>query len=264
MTATLALALAIQWAAYYAEAVPPGGFAGFNLLVLDNDSHPDLKPLVQSGKTILGYISIGEVENVRGHFKEVKAEGLLLGENKNWPGSYFVDVRDRRWTERVKGLVRQTLQKGFQGVFLDTVDDAQFLESTEPNRNKGMNDAMARLILEIRKTFPKAVIAVNRGYSILPKIAASLDYVLGECVLADYDSEAKTYRRIAPKLYREQVEILQSARRQNPNLRVLTLDYWDPRDSQGIRNIYREQRANGFHPYVSTIALDRLIPEPGH
>ena len=264
MSTSLALVLAIQWAAYYAEAVPPGGFAGFNLLVLDSDFHPELKPLIQSGKTVLGYISIGEVEDVRTHFKEVKAEGLLRGENPNWKGSHFVDVRDRRWRNRVKALVREILKKGFHGVFLDTVDDAEFLEQTEPAKNKGMNDAMATLVIEVRKEFPGARIAVNRGYSILPKIAGSIDYVLGECVLADYDFQAKTYRRVPQELYKEQVQILQSAQRQNPNLTVLTLDYWDPRDTRGIAQIYSEQRRNGFQPYVATIELDRLIPEPRH
>jgi hypothetical protein len=43
---------------------------------------------------------------------------------------------------------------------------------------------------------------------------------------------------------------------------VFTLDYWNPEDAAGIRRIYRTERANGFHPYVATIKLDRIVREP--
>src|SRR5436305_4671086 len=85
----------VRWAAYYAAALPAGGFSGFQLLVLDSDSHPPLEPLTAS-RTLLGYISIGEAEQSRPYFERLKTEGLFVGENENWPGSFFVNVRDRR------------------------------------------------------------------------------------------------------------------------------------------------------------------------
>jgi hypothetical protein len=62
--------------------------------------------------------------------------------------------------------------------------------------------------------------------------------------------------------YRYQVDLLQAARKRCPSLRIFTLDYWNPDDRAGLRKIYRVQRANGFEPYVSTIALDRVVLEP--
>ena len=62
----------------------------------------------------------------------------------------------------------------------------------------------------------------------------------------------------------DKVEILQSAKARRPELRVMTLDYWDPEDPEGIRRIYRVQRANGFEPYVASIELDRIVTEPGN
>ena len=52
------------------------------------------------------------------------------------------------------------------------------------------------------------------------------------------------------------------SKRRNSKLEIFTLDYWDPADPAGIARIYREQRDNGFEPYVSTVELDRIIPEP--
>jgi uncharacterized protein (TIGR01370 family) len=260
----LAMLLAtVRWAAYYSGAEPAGGLSEFHLLILDSDSHPALAPL-SNGRTLLGYISIGEVENTRAHFNLAKAKGILGGENENWKGSFFVDVRNPWWTEQVKALTRQVLQQGFHGVFLDTADDAEYLEDKDNRAYRGMQDAMARLVLDVRREFPKIPIALNRGYSLLPKIGSSIDYLLGESVRADYDFDAKTYRRAPQKDYAEQVRILKNAKQLNPKLTILTLDYWNPRDAAGIARIYNEQRANGFAPYVSTIGLNEIIREPAH
>jgi len=63
-------------------------------------------------------------------------------------------------------------------------------------------------------------------------------------------------------LYREQVKLLQAVQKRRPGLKIFTLDYWDPADIAGVTRIYREQRANGFEPYVATVELDRIVREP--
>jgi polysaccharide biosynthesis protein PelA len=252
----------IRWAAYYSETQPAGGLTPFDLLVLDNEYFPPLQPLLKRGATVLGYISVGEVEHNRYYFKDVRAQGLLLGENADWKGSYYVDVRDRRWRDRVRSVVRETLRKGFTGVFLDTVDNAEYLEAKDPVKFRGMNSAMAALILDIRKEFPGIRIAVNRGFSILSRIAPAIDYELAESVYTTYDFGTRKHSLVPQDAYRQQVELLQAARRHNPRLQILSLDYWNPADRAGISRIYEAQRANGFHPYVSTIALDTIVEEP--
>ena len=252
------------WLVYYADTAPIEAFSKYSLVVLDADHHPPLGPLSARGKQLLGYISLGEVERYRSHFSEVEAEGILLRENDQWPGSFFVDLRDPRWTQRVIGeLVPAILRRGFDGLFLDTLDNARELEDTDPTRYAGMTKAAARLVRTIRLHFPTIKIMLNRAYELLPAVKRDIDMVLGESVFADYDFDNKDYRRVEAKTYRRQVSILQAAMARRPKLRIMTLDYWDPEDSTGIRQIYREQRANGFEPYVSSIKLDRIIAEPG-
>src|SRR5262249_34184681 len=154
------------------------------------------------------YVSIGEIEQTRGPFKTAKDKGVIAGENENWKGSFFVDVRSAWWVNQVKLAVRSALSQGFHGVFLDTVDDAEYLEDKDARAFRGMKDAMAKLILEVRREFPSIRIAVNRGYAILPKIESSVDFVLGESVLADYDFASKSYRRVPQNDYAEQLKVL--------------------------------------------------------
>ena len=154
----------MPWAVYYAADLPPTAFYGYDLLVFESDRHPPLEPLVDRGKKVLGYLSLGEVNENRPYFAEVKNEGLLLNENQNWKASYFVDVRDMRWTRRViDELVPAILRRGFQGIFIDTLDNPGHLERTDPKAYAGMADAGARLVRTLRRNFPRMTIVLNRG-----------------------------------------------------------------------------------------------------
>jgi uncharacterized protein (TIGR01370 family) len=253
----------IPWVVYYAAELPPNAFYGYDLVVFESERHPPLEPLVDRGKKVIGYLSLGEVNEVRPYFAEVKAENLFRGENENWKGSFFVDVRDPRWTKRVvEDLVPEILRRGFQGIFIDTLDNPGHLERLDPKANAGMVEAAARLIRTLRRNFPRMIIVLNRGYDLLPSVEREIDMVLGESVYTDYDFAQKRYGKVDEATYRQQVEILQAAARRQTKLRVLTLDYWDPNDPNGIAEIYRVQTANGFSPYVATVELDRLVPRP--
>ncbi len=253
----------VRWVVYYSDKAAPADFDAYTFLVLDRDYHPDISSLTQQGKILLGYLSLGEAERHRDYFDEVKNGGLLLGENPHWRGSYTIDIRERRWTERIiSRLIPALLRRGFDGVFLDTVDSPLHLERQYPRRYRGMSDAAVRLVRAIRRNYPQIKIMLNRGYEILPRVASDIDIVLGESVYTGYDFEKKIYQRVPQADYRRQVAWLKQAAGKNPALKVLTLDYWNPDDPEGIAAIYRIQRANGFVPYVATITLDRIIPEP--
>ena len=188
---------------------------------------------------------------------------MLLKENENWKGSYYVDLREPCWTTRVTGeLVPAILAQGFNGVFLDTLDNPIELEHSDPAKYRGMKQAAAGMVREIRRRFPRITIMMNRAYELLPGVEQSIDIVLGESVFATYDFSKKTYHLVDREEYLQQVKVLKQAKARRPALRVLTLDYWNPADTKGLTRIYREERANGFEPYVSTIELDRVIREP--
>ncbi len=253
----------VPWAVYYADRAASQEFSAFRLLVLDSEHHPPLAPLAADGKILLGYISLGEVESHKPYFAAMQREGILLQENENWKGSFSVDVRDRRWPARVLDLlIPQILNAGFAGVFLDTLDNPAHLERTDSKKYAGMTAAAAALVGAIRRRYPTIPIMMNRGYELLPQVEADIDYELGESVFAAYDFRTKRYAAVPPAQYRQQVQMLKAAGRRQKTLQVFTLDYWNPADGTGVERIYQEQRKNGFSPYVATIDLDRIVPEP--
>jgi uncharacterized protein (TIGR01370 family) len=251
-----------RWAVYYAADAELIAFASYELLVLDADRHPPLGPLADRGKTLLGYLSLCEISRDRPYYREVEAEGLLLGDHAVWKGASYVDIRDPRWLRRVvEELIPRLLRAGFTGLFLDTLDDASYLEGQRA-ANSGMKAAAVRLVKTIRRHYPGVTIMMNRGYDLLPEVDGHIDAVLGESVHATYDRARQRYVLVDNDETARQVRLLERAKARRPGLRLFSLDYWDPDDARGLKRVYDAARANGFEPYVGTIELDRLVAEP--
>lgn len=252
-----------HWAIYYADKLPASKFFPFQLVIFDNQNHPFLQPLEEKEIVTLGYLSLGEVEQQRPYFEQIKKAGILLGENPNWKGSFYVDLREKIWIKKViEELVPSILFQRFNGIFIDTLDNAEFLEAQDPQKYKGMKQAAINLVKAIRLHYPKIKIMLNRAYFMYPKVACSVDMQLGESIYSRYNFKTKTYEIVPEQEYQDQVKLLKEIKTLKPSIEIFTLDYWDPNDVEGYKKIYSIQRENGFIPYVATLELNTLIPEP--
>ena len=249
-----------RFVVYYGTQDSPALYS-YEVVVLDSDIDPAIPHRFEHRSLLLGYLSLGEVHMGRAWAADIEAQGLLLTHNPTWRDARFIDVRDARWKARVlDDLVPAILARGFSGLFLDTLDDAGYLESVDAVEFAGMSDAAVDLVQAIRRRYPDLPIMVNRGYSLLPRIVREIDMVLGESVHTTYDAATQSYVRVAPEVHRWQTGQLHEARRLRPDLKLFSLDYWSPRDPEGIARIYAEARRNGFVPYVATIDLTEIVP----
>jgi polysaccharide biosynthesis protein PelA len=244
---------------YYGRDSDPA-IAKYGLAILEPDA---VSPSWTDSNTIyLGYLSLAEVHAGRSYFKNVAAEGLLQIENPNWPGAHLVELRDPRWQRRVlEQIIPGILAKGFHGVFLDTLDSAEFLENRDPKRYKGTVEAAAHLVRSIKLSMPQVPIMINRGYAVLPSVAGSFDMLLGESVRTTFSAK-KRYHFVSDSDFAWQRDRMQEARTRDPRVKLFSLDYWDPSDRSGISRIYEEERRHGFIPYVATPDLTRIVPTP--
>ena len=259
----LARGSALRWAIDYGPSTDPSVARRFDLLVLEPDHARPLEPLRAPNAVLLGYFSMGEVERSRPFAPALAAAGALRGHNPNWPDARFVDLRHPAWRAAVLDrLVPAILARGYDGVFLDTLDNAEALERADPRANAGMVAAAGSLLEELRRRHPAAVVMMNRGYALLPEAAKSIDAVLGEAMASRWSFAAKRYEVVSPGDWEWQANRLRAAQARNRALVLATLDYWDPSDQAGVAALYARERAAGFAPYVSVLALDRILPEP--
>ena len=252
-----------RWVVYYTDKLPSSAFENYDLIVFDADIHPHLLPLKAQGKTILGYISLGEAESYRGYFNEIKKKKLLLKANHHWKGHYIIDVRKQAWQEMVLDeLIPPILAQGFDGIMIDTIDSVTYLEVISPKKYGGMQKASADLIKAIRARYPDIKIMLNRGFEILPQVASDIDMVMAESIYTTRDTKTKKPKFVQKDEYQNYLKMLNEAKAKSPKLKICSINYWLPNDKEGIKKIYSEQRAQGFIPYVSTDDLQNIVEEP--
>lgn len=253
----------IPWVVYYSDKASLDVFDPYDVVVLDRFYHPPIHPLVKEKKKVFGYVTLGEVESHAPWFEKLKKEGIVLVENENWPGSFLIDMRSYKWRETlIKEIIPYTLEKGFNGLFLDTIDNAIFLETLDPAKYAGMVNGAVQLIKEIRFNFPDILIMLNRGLDLLDDVAPFIHYFLIEDLFTSYDFQDKHYFIQNESVLKGVLATIEEVKADNPKLVLLSLDYWDPEDKKTVAELYEKARKAGFSPYVSTIDLKEVYPEP--
>jgi uncharacterized protein (TIGR01370 family) len=260
-------AAAPRFALFYSSR-DDAALSEFDVLVLDADDHPNIARIRQRARhkqIILGYLSLCELGPGKTYKADLMREGLILGPNPRWPGSFYLDIRRPAWHERVvKQIAPALIAQGFDGLFLDTLDDAPWLESEAPAglRAPGMSDAAVALVRALRAQFPGRPIMMNRGFDLINRLAPQVDMILAESTYARWSEVGHAGTLVAPAEHASLVRQLSALRVRHPNVQIFTLDYWDENDAAGIARIYCVQRALGFVPYVATRELNVIVPEP--
>jgi len=247
-----------NWVCVYSSDAPVDEIKKFDLAVLDSDSHPDLAKLKDSDTLLIGYISIGEVGDYRWYWNDIKDKPWLLDKNPNWD-SYMIDVRNHEWQELLnQQIIPKILAKGFDGIFLDTIDNAEYLQRYHPKKKYPMMEtAMVRLIKSIRKNFPAAYLVANRGFAILDEIAGSIDAVVAESIFTTINFEENITRRNTPQEYEPIIKQLRKMKRKE-GIKIFTLDYPNLENESDIEEIIADSHALGFIPYISTPQLQKV------
>ena len=249
-----------NWLCYYGAVFGPEIYTRFDLVVLHGHRHPPLERITAGRPVLLGYLSIGEVDIDGPGWDAAAGQPYLARENRFWT-SWVVDVRDRRWQQLLfDRLIAEVLLEGFDGLFLDTFDSALALSADDQQgRFSGMDKALVEIVRRLRQTYPTIKICVNRGLPILADIAAEIDYILVEDLTSYYDEAKRAYRRVDDPIRSRLLAQVAAGRRANPGLSVLTLDYAGTDQADLVKEAISFSRAQGFVPYVSTIALDQIF-----
>ena len=247
------------WVAYYAAAPEAAAeLARFDVVVLDPHGHPPLPLVKRHGSLVLTYVSLGEVNTSHPEFAAISGEPWVLSANPSWPDARRLDVRApgyERWL--LDRVVPAALAGPVNGLFLDTADTALDLEHTDPRRFAGAARALERVLVELKRRNPRALLMINGGLPVAERLPTVVDAVALESIWTDYDFKAKAYR-VRPADEAEARALL-LARVVALGLPVFTLEYTAAeRGAPWPAELIRRSRARGFIPYVSTIGLDQV------
>ncbi|MBK8430849.1 MAG: endo alpha-1,4 polygalactosaminidase [Chloroflexi bacterium] len=161
--------------------------------------------------------------------------------NANWP-TWLVDCNSAEWhAELLNKQIPALTARGFQGLFLDTLDIIGPLPS--------LKSGLIALIKAIHQQYPALKLIANRGFELYPEIHDCLAGVLFEAFTTAYtngryatwDEEGLAWTTVQANLLRTRY----------PHLPVLALDYADPNDEVLRQLAIGRARAHGFVPFVT-------------
>jgi uncharacterized protein (TIGR01370 family) len=247
-----------SFAAYYSkvdlETVPSCDY-----ILLDPEAHPSLKPLLENNVKPFGYLSLGEVSETRWYFETIRDRELLLHEQNNFPGSWFVDIREKKWHRfLVNQVIPKVLEKGFQGLLLDTLDHSLYLESEDPISFKGMRESAIELVEAIRNRYPNMPIVLNKGLELIDEVGDLVSFVLAEDVVSRFNFSSNEYEMVPESEQKVLMGELKKIKKLFPHVNIWTLDYWKEGDTSFMKEIAKKEKAQGFTPYVATYSLKNI------
>jgi len=241
----------------YNEAAPAAELSRFDLVVVDSDAHPDLTPLRQAGALVVGYLSLGEVAPYRWYWPNIQDRPWVLDKNPNWD-SRMIDIRSQEWQQLVlNDIIPRIIQEGFDGLFLDTIDNAEYLEKYyQGEKLPGAQTAMVQFIGRIRARYPSLYLIMNRGFSLVEPLGGMVDAIVAESMFTEIDFGDERVRLRSEEETAPVIRKLSRAARLFGTT-ILTLDYFDGRQPQHIGTVVELARKHGFVPYISTVDLQR-------
>jgi len=226
----------------------------YDLVVIDGEeaTKAQIKDLQQSGAIVLGYLSIGTIEQGRFWFKRVTPYRLdFWGDFGEW----YADTSKSGFRSVIaKTVMPRFIAKGFDGIFLDNVD----MIADHPRQRPGMQELVKNLArLAHRRN--KFLFAQN-GEDVLGKIFRSLDGWNREDVTSTYDFDSEKYVALS----QDEVDANLAAIRQvhDRGLFVTTADYTDSSNTQIIEVARSNACSVGALPFVSNIELTEIPATP--
>jgi hypothetical protein len=257
----------LRFVVYYGDTPIKGLMKGQDWAIVS-----DTYPIPRAGSALpdspryFAYLSVGEVDRdgpiARALSRTPGGErGVFLSENAFWH-SHVADIRNPAFRKALYDRVERDRRLGFSGLFLDTLDSPLDYEERHPKKGAGIRRALVSFVETLHATYPRLLIVGNRGFSALSQLAPSLSGVLFEDFCTRFSEGRKRYVRVSPEERARLLVLIRQAKEQNPDLRLLALDYDDP-DSPGIsRGCGRVARSEGFSHYVSDWQLLRPVKRP--
>jgi uncharacterized protein (TIGR01370 family) len=224
------------------------------LVIVSNDPRipiADFPP----GTIRLAYLSVGETDTRWPNWATLRDQPFVVEPNPEWPASVRIDIRDQRWQETLlRDQVRPMIERGFDGVMLDTIDTAPYLERKDPARFSGSRQALRDWVRRLRDQFPHAAVVANGGEALVD-VAPFVDAFVVEGVFSLFDAGRRTYRATtdAERSWKLGAIARAQAAAQRP---VFSIEYADVGDVALSSWAHDESVRHGFHPYVGVRDLN--------
>lgn len=166
----------------------PEDVSDYEILVIESAhfDREDIAKLKQQNDRVLGYVSLGEVNEAAAHYPELKE--VILGKNEIW-NSHILNIENKETQETLLEIFNINMEKGLDGMFLDNIDNYTEFGPTPENK-----EALIDFLEVLNIAFPNIYLMQNSGVSIIKDTHPYIDAIAKESIATDYDFKNKKYQ----------------------------------------------------------------------
>jgi cysteinyl-tRNA synthetase len=200
-----------------------------------------------SRRIVISYMSIGEAENYRWYWSQ-RSSSWLGPENPKWRGNYGVRFWDHAWQEIIFTYTDRILAAGFDGVYLDKVDEFETMGHREE-----MVEFVARIAARAKASRPDFLVISQNGDQLISdaKFRRAIDGFAREDLFYGEDSEGA---RNGASSIRESIKRLKMLSAEGKP--VFVVEY--PRNDEQAKTARREISEQGFIGLTTRRSLNAL------
>ncbi len=227
----------------------PKEVKGYNYVILEAQHYTreDITIFKNNNKSILAYISLGEVHPSVPYYKEMMPN--TFGKNEIWGGNYLNLEKEETQKILIKAM-GNLFDLGFDGVFLDNIDNF-----TIYGPMKDQADDLINFLKRIKQEFPSSFLMQNAGLSLLKDTSIYVNSLLIESVATAYDFENKKYKLRSKKDFIYRKEELERTTLQT-NIPILIIEYVDSKKL--CRKVKNRIKNKGWSYFFAKIDLQTL------
>lgn len=222
---------------------------GYGYVILESKHYTakDIKIIKEQNEKVFAYISLGEVNAHAPHFKTLKK--YTLGKNEIW-NSYYLNLKAEKTSTVLMDLIDKTLAKGYDGMFLDNIDNY-----TIHGPQKDQRKELVTLLRNIKEKYPKHLFLQNAALDLIAETSAYVDGIAIESVASLYNFKDKKYALRENKQFEEIMARLKTVNA-NYKVPVILIEY---AGTNKLKNQITERiKSSNFQYFIGNIDLQTL------
>lgn len=227
----------------------PEVIKGYDYIILESQHYNiyEIKQLKSQNDKVFAYVSLGEINENSGYFNLFKED--LSQKNEIW-NSYYLDLKSEKTVATLKGIIKNILDLGYDGMFLDNVDNFTSFGPQSVQRSELIN-----FLKDLDKDYPDKQFIQNAGIEIIRETASFVDVIVVESVATAYSFDDKSYKLRDKNEYEAYVKRLQAVRKEY-KIPLILIEY---ADSQSLHDsILKRIKSTRFDSFIANINLQTL------
>lgn len=204
-------------------------------------SDKQIQQLHNAGTQVYAYLSVGEYDQA----VPKNLLGAVMAENKNWNSS-VMNLAAKEWQAYLTEQSSTLKERGFDGLFLDTLDSYTLFAKTEQQRQQ-QQQALSQILHSLHQVNPRLIF--NRGFEVLDALSFKPQAVAAESLYDRYDPINDQYLKVPAN---DQAWLKnQFALLKNKGIEAIAIDYLPANDQSARIVAAKRLLKEGLTPYIS-------------